>query len=297
VYVLDLAVVGHLSRDLLITQGFRKELLGGGTAYASLGVALGADTGIVSVVGADFEDEYRQALSRMGLNTQGLHTRGECSTRFINEYDELGVRSQRVEAIAPSIEPSDLLDTHLQARVIHFCPLTQDEILPECFRTTRFTGSFVSLDAQGFLRGLDGDKVVPSWWSTRNEILQLVDVVKFDDAELKSAVDHTDEAAAAKFLLRRGPEIVIVTHERSGARIYSSEEHATIPLVIADRVVDTTGCGDTFVIGFLLEYQRTGDIQRAGLFGATCASFNLEHEGPYQMPVREMIEQRMKPYL
>ena len=52
---MEIVVVGHLSRDLIVMPERSQEALGGGTAYAMLAPALGAfGAGIISKVGADF---------------------------------------------------------------------------------------------------------------------------------------------------------------------------------------------------------------------------------------------------
>ena len=55
---MDIVVVGHLSRDLLVTPETAREALGGGTAYAMLAPSLGiSKCGIVSCVGDDFDED------------------------------------------------------------------------------------------------------------------------------------------------------------------------------------------------------------------------------------------------
>ncbi|MHA1288919.1 MAG: hypothetical protein ACTSPB_16125, partial [Candidatus Thorarchaeota archaeon] len=90
---MDIVIVGHLSRDLIITPETKREALGGGTAYAMLAPALDAyNTGIVSKVGEDFEEEYWNTLKSAGLNLAGLSKVGTTSTRFVNKYDSEGNR-------------------------------------------------------------------------------------------------------------------------------------------------------------------------------------------------------------
>jgi sugar/nucleoside kinase (ribokinase family) len=295
---LEIVVVGHLSRDLLITPDLTRESLGGGTAYAMLAPAVGAmGSGIVTRVGQDFNQEYMNALRMSGLDLTGLRTSGPHTTRFVNIYDAQGNRTQRVEAVAPSLRGDDYLSHHLHSTIFHFCPLTAAELHLSCLEVADTSGAFVSLDVQGYLRAIEGDRVVPRNWDERDEVLRYVDSVKFDDKELKVAYGKIPEALAVEKVTRLGPKIVIVTRDRRGSTIYTRNGHTDIPLVLADKFVDATGCGDTYTVGFLLEYMRTGDIKRAGLFGATCASYNLETVGPYDMPSREQVEKRMKPYL
>lgn len=296
---MEIVVVGHLSRDLIITPETRKEVLGGGSAYAMLAPAIGAfGSGIISKVGLDFNESYKTTLTSSGLNLTGLYYEGDHTTRFVNEYDANGERTQRVEALAPQITPSDFTETHSRANIIHFAPLSCNEIDRACFDIAREDGALISLDVQGYLRSITEDCLVtPQNWPESDEILGLVDVVKLHDSELKTINADESELSTVSHILDLGPRIVIVTRDRRGSTIYTRNTQVDIPLVLSKAQVDSTGCGDTYAIGFLLEYMRSANVTRAGLFAATCSSFNVEAMGPYDMPDRVMIETRMRPYL
>lgn len=296
---MEIVVVGHLSRDLLITPETRREVLGGSSAYAMLAPAIGAfGAGIITKVGSDFEENYKIDLISSGLNLTGLHYEGAHTTRFVNEYDVDGERTQRVDAVAPPITPSDFTDAHSTASIIHFCPLTCDEIDRECYDIARGEGALTSLDVQGYLRSiLDDGHVIARKWPESDKILSLVDVVKLHDSELTVINEDESELSAVSNILDLGPRIVIITRDHRGSTIYTRNTQVDIPLVLANAQVDSTGCGDTYSIGFLLEYMRSTNVARAGLFAATCSSFNVETMGPYDMPDRVMIETRMRPYL
>ena len=296
---MELVVVGHLSRDLIITPETTREVLGGGTAYAMLAPAIGAfGTGIISKVGLDFNEAYKISLISSGLNLTGLYYEGNQTTRFVNEYNADGERTQRVEALAQQIKPSDFTDTHSQASIIHFSPLSCNEIDKECYEIAREEGALTSLDVQGYLRSITDDCLVTSQnWPESDEILGLVDVVKLHDSELTTINADESELSAVSHILDLGPRIVIVTRDYRGSTIYTRNTQVDIPLVLSNAQVDSTGCGDTYAIGFLLEYIRSANVSRAGLFAATCSSYNVETMGPYDMPDRVMIETRMRPYL
>jgi len=292
-------VVGHLSRDLIVTPETRTEMLGGGTAYAMLAPAIGAfGAGIVTKVGSDFNATYKIDLIASGLNLAGFHQEGPKTTRFINEYDIDGERTQRVEALAPPIKPSDFSDAHSEASIVHFSPLSGSEIDKQCYNTAREEGALVSLDVQGYLRTIAADGLVSlQSWQKSDEILGLVDVVKLHDSELNAINAEESELSVVSHILDIGPRIVIVTRDYRGSTIYTHNSQVDIPLVLADAQVDSTGCGDTYAIGFLLEYMRCANVARAGLFAATCSSYNVETLGPYDMPDRVQVETRMQPYL
>jgi sugar/nucleoside kinase (ribokinase family) len=296
---MEIVIVGHLSRDLIITPESRQELLGGGTAYAMLAPKIGAfGAGIISKVGSDFDESYKIALMTSGLNLLGLHYEGDITTRFVNEYDEEGVRTQHVEHLAPQIIPSDFSDDHCQASIIHFSPLSCNEIDFDCYSIAREEGALVSLDVQGYLRSISDDcRVASKEWPESDEILSLIDIVKLHDSELQIINSDESELSAVSNILDLGPRIVMVTRDHRGSTIYTRNTQVDIPLVLANAQVDTTGCGDTYAIGFLLEYMRTANVAHAGLFAATCSSFNVETMGPYDLPDRMMVETRMRPYL
>jgi len=298
-FSMDIVVVGHLSRDLIITPETKREALGGGTAYAMLAPAL--DTfaaGIVSKVGEDFEQEYWNTLGAAGLVLTGLNKEGSTSTRFVNKYDSEGNRVQMVEALAEQITPQDFPEDYLDAKVIHFSPLTAEELDIDCIKLARSNAKITSIDVQGYVRSIDNSgMVIPRVWTERDEILSLVDVVKFHELELKQTIEGESELSAVSEVLNLGPRIVIVTRDSRGSTIYTQNDQIAIPRVNADVKIDSTGCGDIYSIGFLLEYMRSSNLKKAGLFAATCSSFNLETIGPYNFPSRLDVERRMKGYL
>ncbi|MHA1137207.1 MAG: carbohydrate kinase family protein [Candidatus Thorarchaeota archaeon] len=296
---MDIVIVGHLSRDLIITPETKREALGGGTAYAMLAPALDAyNTGIVSKVGEDFEEEYWNTLKSAGLNLAGLSKVGTTSTRFVNKYDSEGNRVQIVEAVAEQITPDDFPDDYLDAKIIHFSPLTANELDIDCIKLARSSAKITSIDVQGYVRSIDNSgMVIPRVWTERNEILSLVDVVKFHELELKQTIEGESELSAVSEILNLGPRIVLVTRDNRGSTIYTRNEQITIPLVNAGTQIDSTGCGDVYSIGFLLEYVQTSNLKQSGFFAATCSSFNCEMSGPYNFPSRLDIERRMKRYL
>ncbi|MGY5852514.1 MAG: carbohydrate kinase family protein [Candidatus Thorarchaeota archaeon] len=295
---MEIVVVGHLSRDLLITPSIRRETLGGGTAYAMLAPSIGAtDSGIVSKVGDDLEQKYYSILQDAGLDLTGLVQSGANCTRFVNEYDDEGQRIQRIEHLAPSINAGDLFENHIRSDIIHFCPLTRIEIDLACFQKAARENALVSLDIQGFSRGVDGDRVIPRVWNNPELIVKYVDVIKADESELLVATNTDDIQSGMNRLFEMGLKLLLLTCGRKGSTIYTPDEQIDIPLVLADEVVDTTGCGDIYAIGFLVDYNRTRDLRSAGVFAATCASFNLEEVGPYNMPSHSQVEVRMRQYL
>src|SRR4051794_11023735 len=76
---------------------------------------------------------------------------------------------------------------------------------------------------------------------------------------------------AARALLERGVRCVVVTRGASGAAIVTGDGIEEVPAFETD-VVDTTGCGDAFVAGFIRGLSLDRAPREAALVGAATAS-------------------------
>lgn len=83
------------------------------------------------------------------------------------------------------------------------------------------------------------------------------------------------------------PNKIIMTKGADGA--YYNDGNGTVHVPsIPTKVVDTTGAGDSFNAGFLHEYLKSGDMLKAGRFGACVASLAIREKGAQNaMPTYE----------
>lgn len=70
---------------------------------------------------------------------------------------------------------------------------------------------------------------------------------------------------------------LVVTYDVNGSYAYTKEKIYYQPIVRPKVISDTTGAGDAYGSGFLGQYIKTGDIQKAMAFGARNASSVIEH--------------------
>ena len=82
-------------------------------------------------------------------------------------------------------------------------------------------------------------------------------------------------------IARRRGKLFIVTLGPGGSLALSEGERIFCPAAPIDRVVDTTGAGDTFAAGFLSEYVRSKDVARSLARGAAEAASTIQRVGAF----------------
>jgi len=293
---LDLVVVGYLSQETIVNfKGEVFEALGGPAAYVSMAAAkLGAQVGIVSNVGTDFKTPYRRTLAECGVDLKGVRVSGERTTTFRNAYDQNDRRTQTILALSPAIMTSDLPSGYMTTKWFHFGPIFR-EIEYNLIRMVHRKGSITSLDPQGYLRRMDEEgHVMSSTWAEVQEVMPFVDVYRSDDNEARLITGESNSIKAAEKISDMGPRIVLITMERKGSILFDEGRVTKIPLILADRFVDSTGAGDAYIAGFAVEYLDTMNAVRSAIFAACTASFKIEGIGVSSLPTRAMVERRLR---
>jgi 2-dehydro-3-deoxygluconokinase len=83
------------------------------------------------------------------------------------------------------------------------------------------------------------------------ELLPRIDILFVGDDELALATDETDLRHAARGLLTRGPDEVVVKRGADGALAVSADGTEVEQSALKVRVVDVIGAGDSFTAGYL----------------------------------------------
>ncbi len=74
---------------------------------------------------------------------------------------------------------------------------------------------------------------------------------------------------------------MIVSLGRGGSVVLSGGRLHRIAAVAPRRLVDATGCGDTYMAGYVSRRLKGDDAERAGRFAAALATLKLERSGPF----------------
>ena len=135
------------------------------------------------------------------------------------------------------------------------------------------------------------DLCLPLVEAHRDELLGLLPRigVVFGNEREACALAGAPAASAAEGLVARGAPVVVVKGGGAGCRIASSGGALDVPGV-AVAAVDTTGCGDAFVAGFLHALSRGAAFPLCGALGNVLGALAATRPGSGDaLPGREAI--------
>ncbi|SVE28936.1 uncharacterized protein METZ01_LOCUS481790, partial [marine metagenome] len=148
----------------------------------------------------------------------------------------------------------------------------------------------VAVDVQGMLRRRRQGKV--TWNMTREirHMMRFVDVLKADADEAKFLTGCNSTRDALTELGNWGPREILITTGSHGSYIFDSGKIWSIPALKPEIVLDPTGCGDTYLSGYIAARSRGFEAQRSAYIGAAAASYKLEYSGPLQESFNELCK-------
>jgi sugar/nucleoside kinase (ribokinase family) len=199
---------------------------------------------------------------------------------FENIYSEnQDNRAQRVIRQADPFSATQLAG--IEAEVFHLGPLLAGDFPIDLIRSLSAKGK-VSVDAQGYLREVRGQNVFAIDWREKKEALQYVHTLKVNESEMSVLTGANDVHKSARILADWGVREVVITLGSMGSVIYADQTFYNIPAYIpTTSVVDATGCGDTYMAGYLYQRIRGASIQEAGEYAAAMATLKIEGSGPF----------------
>jgi nucleoside kinase len=283
-----ISVVGHTALDYIVDverlAGKNEsspvidyeEYPGGGAANIAVAIArLGGKSQLISPVGADFASSgFEELLTDACVDLSRLYRLDDqkISKAFVftdkeknqTTYFYWGASSKFKE-----LDPEPLDFVHLAtADSVYNAKIAQ-------------IADFVSFDPGQDLITYSKDKLelilahTDILFTNRHEIGRVMEMTGKSFSDLKAMVD-----------------IIVVTYDAEGSRIYTDEEEFTIP-VVSVKVVDPTGAGDAYRAGFLLAFTRKYSLPTCGKIGSTVASFAVQTRGSQtSLPVWDEMKAR-----
>lgn len=220
---------------------------------------------------------FVDALIQSGVSTTVLAS--QHTVYFENIYpDQRDHREQKVLFTADPFQLEDI--AHLQSSIFHLGPLLAEDISPALIQSLATKGT-LSLDVQGYLRKVMDQEVVATTWDQKNEVLPYISILKANETEAEKLTGYSNHYDAAKSLADAGVKEVIITLGSKGSLIYAEENFYEVPAIPPTAIVDATGCGDTYMAGYLYQRFQNKNYYEAGLFGAAMASIKIAASGPF----------------
>ncbi|MFA6085074.1 PfkB family carbohydrate kinase [Mucilaginibacter sp.] len=284
-FMYDICCIGHITLDKIVTAAAIKHMAGGTAFYFSNAISnMPVQYKLVTAL-AETEMQEVAKLRAKGIEVKALPSAH--SVYFENIYAEnQDHRTQRVLQKADAFTIADLLD--IDAKVFHLGALLADDMSTELIRALSGRAQ-VSVDAQGYLREVVDNDVHAIDWADKKDALQYVDILKVNENELEVLTGHAEIHDGAKMLADWGVKEVVVTLGSLGSVIYADGVFYDIPAYKPVAVVDATGCGDTYMAGYLYKRAKGAGIQQAGEFAAAMAGLKIETSGPFSGTEEDVI--------
>lgn len=282
----DICCIGHITLDKVVTTAAVKHMAGGTAFYFSNAISnMPVQYKLVTAL-AETEMQEVAKLRTKGIKVKALSS--TYSVYFENIYAEnQDNRTQRVLQKADAFTIDDLLD--VDAKVFHLGALLADDMSTELIKALSGRAQ-VSVDAQGYLREVVNNDVHAIDWADKKEALPYVDILKVNEHELEVLTGHAEIHNGAKMLADWGVKEVVVTLGSLGSVIYADNVFYDIPAYKPNAVIDATGCGDTYMAGYLYKRAKGADIQQSGEFAAAMASLKIETSGPFSGTEEDVLE-------
>ncbi|MDQ6816432.1 MAG: PfkB family carbohydrate kinase [Actinomycetota bacterium] len=277
---MSITAVGSIAYDAVKTPfGERERMLGGAATHFALAASFFDTVHVVGPVGEDFGAEQLAVLATRGTDVSDVERVAGGKTFFwkgeygwdLNSRETLATQLGVFERFEPKLaEPARLAEVvflaniqpQLQRRVLELCTVAQ----------------FVAMDSMNL------------WIETARaalvDVIERVECVLLNDAELRQLTGKPSLVAAARELLEWGPSVVVAKQGEYGAALFTAEGFFALPGYPLEVVVDPTGAGDTFAGGFvgyiarnLARSREDATLRQAMAYGTALASFNVEAFG------------------
>jgi sugar/nucleoside kinase (ribokinase family) len=279
--------------------------LGGSQANVAVTLTrLGATAGFIGKAGADpFGDRFMELLRSEGVDTTyftQIHG-SPTPVAWVDASDPKNVDFILYRGADTKLTPDEIDPEYIaSARLFLYNSVTltggSKAAVERAVEIAKHRGLLVSYDIN-YRRPLWRDRA-----QARTGILkgmQGADILKANEVDIELVAGTSDLPSAARWALAQGIKLCLVTLGAGGAYFYNGLAEGAVPAYKV-QAVDTTGCGDAFVGGFVygllgtdLELARLDEANLRRLVGFANAVGALTATGMGAMaplPTREAVQ-------
>jgi adenosine kinase len=257
----------HILNVCFLTPEMRREF--GGTAgnIAYNLKQLGGDPLVMAAVGEDCEP-YLYRLQRLGIDAS--HVQRIAGQFTAQAFITTDLDDNQITAFHPgamNYAHESHVVAALGARLAIIAPDGKEGMLQHARECAAHGISFLFDPGQG-LPMFSPQELL--------EFVRLADYVAVNDYEGKLLQEKTGRSLES---LAREVKALVLTLGAQGSRIFAGEMQHEIPVAVAERVVDPTGCGDAYRAGLLYGIAQGWDWPRIGRLGATLGALKIASRG------------------
>jgi sugar/nucleoside kinase (ribokinase family) len=279
----DIMMIGHFARDLLVIDGPGRISSGGGVYYGSIALRrLGLRVAVVTRL---HPDEFPRLDEVKKEGVQVFATPASETSGIANYYnpEDLDRRVCKPLGFAGAFQEEEV--PSLEARICAVVPIIAGEVDLPLLRFLARRGP-VALDVQGFIRVRRGDDLVTESWPEMAEGLACVTYLKVDRAEAEFLTGQEDLAIAARELASYGPREVLVS-ESAGLTVFAGGQIHQAPFR-PRSLRGRTGRGDTCLATYL-GTRLSAPPEEATRLAAAVTTLKLEEPGPWRGSVDDAL--------
>ena len=272
----DIVLVGHISKDKNVVDGKERNVLGGAVYYGAFPLkAMGFNIAIITKLAKEdfselsvFERAGIPVFAREAPQTTGI--KNLYSTEHPDERQSypLGFAGPFSEENFPNVD----------AKIIHIGALRRGEVSLKMIQKLSRMGD-VNLDAQGFVRVKEDNRLVLRDWDKKSIALPYIKYLKADLVETQVLTGISDLSIAAKSLAKMGASEILITHKK-GVLLFAKGELYRAPFR-PKSLKGRTGRGDTCISTYIGK-RLTLPPYKALCFAAALTTLKLEKEGPFR---------------
>jgi sugar/nucleoside kinase (ribokinase family) len=273
----DVVIVGNLLvDDLVFASGdTRVGQAGGAVLYAALAARLWQPrVGCVSVAGIDYPQATLDRLQARGIDLSGVRRLAGPGVRTWLLYEEKGRQLIHRLGCPSHLEvspaPADLPTPWRSARAVHLAPMPL--ALQQALLDALADHTVVSVDPHMPVT----EETLPAW----RHLLARADAFFPGEDELQLGA-ASDPRAALPRLVSGRLRFVALTRGAGGGLLYDAHRDCFHEWTArAERVVDPTGAGDAFALGFVTALLDGLAVEHCLGRARVAASYALEAWGP-----------------
>lgn len=273
--MVNLIIIGSLGLDDIETPfGTKENVLGGAASYASYAASFFAQSGIISIVGSDFPEEYFSLLKKRNIDTLGIVMHGK-TFRWSGfyEYDMNEAKTKKTELNCITAFNPVVPVHYKDARFVFLAnidPALQEKVIGQ-------VNAFVVMDTMNFWIEQNKQKLL--------DVIKRVNIFVCNEGEARMLFGTPNLIDAGKKILALGPKAAVIKKGEHGALLFTNEDNQlhifSAPAYPLEVVRDPTGCGDCFGGAFTAYLAKTNDtsernLRRAVVYGTAVASLNAE---------------------